>query len=489
MILVAAVLALALLTGFYLLVAGIVWFYLRMLHILVSSPRVMETLDWSGYLQLGILGFALAVMVRSVITASGPPAARPDSVAVSEEQAPGLWVLVRGVTARFGIAAPAEIRLTGEPNAAVSERARLLGLLRGPRTLYLGVPLLVGLTTDELRAVLCHEFGHCARGHTRLSAVTYRGHAAIGAVRRDLIDRTKVAPWLYGFAFLLVRGLLALYALGYDLVSLAVRRRQEVDADRAAAAVTGATVLADALRSADATAVAWADFRARFVAPAARRAVLPVEEFSPFGAMLADPGYRERVARRRANPPEGGGWRDSHPPLRRRLDRLARLPGSPVRPPEDPGELLADPAALLPSVTPRATRPARRLEWREWLDDIAEHHARAAAAMAPVEPVTLASVLELVAGGSRVSFDAVYAAVGQALVAAGTARWSVPWNGTRALVDADEITELVRLAVDDRTVVPRLREALVAAGVDDVLTRQPTDTLTRPRGALPGQAV
>ncbi|MCZ9338236.1 M48 family metallopeptidase, partial [Streptomyces sp. TRM76130] len=96
---------------------------------------------------------------------------------VTEADEPALWRTVRELADQVGTRAPSRIALTPDVNAAVSEDARLLGLLPGPRRLYLGVPLLQGLTEAQLRSVLAHELGHYSNADTRLAALTARGRA------------------------------------------------------------------------------------------------------------------------------------------------------------------------------------------------------------------------------------------------------------------------------------------------------------------------
>ena len=54
------------------------------------------------------------------------------------------------------------------------------------RTLYLGLPLLVGMSTDELRAVISHEMAHYAGGHARTSMLMHRGVVTLDAIRGAL---------------------------------------------------------------------------------------------------------------------------------------------------------------------------------------------------------------------------------------------------------------------------------------------------------------
>lgn len=348
-----ALLAVALLFGFYLLCAALVLSYLGFVALAVArAGNGLSPLVWVAVAALGV---GIAAMVRGVVLASGSRAVLPGSRSVSVREAPGLWALVREVADRFGTAAPVEVRLTAEPNAAVGEEARMLGLRTGRRRLYVGVPLLVGLTVDELRAVLCHEFGHYARGHTRLGALTYRGSTALGDTRRMLAETARgnslVAAY-GGVPVLVLNG----YGRLYDRVSLAVRRRQEIDADAAAARIAGATTTAAALRSTHAVVAAWTRYRAGFAGRG--------DMFSPFRAVLEDPEYQDLMARHRARPRESVGTRDPHPALQRRLDLLARQPDVPPPATVEPPELLADSRTLFAELSARTTTAPPQLGHR-----------------------------------------------------------------------------------------------------------------------------
>ncbi|MBV8540196.1 MAG: M48 family metalloprotease [Pseudonocardiales bacterium] len=74
--------------------------------------------------------------------------------------------------------APTQLWLTSQANASVYGSRRLLRSPRRSWHLSTGVPLLVGLTTEQLRAVLCHELAHYARRHAFFSAMAYRGSTA-----------------------------------------------------------------------------------------------------------------------------------------------------------------------------------------------------------------------------------------------------------------------------------------------------------------------
>src|SRR5690348_1524500 len=85
--------------------------------------------------------------------------AMPPGLPVVADAAPQVWQMVGDLAAQARTRAPERIMLVPEVNAAVVEDAKALGLVGGQRRLYLGVPLLQGLTVGQLRSVVAHELG------------------------------------------------------------------------------------------------------------------------------------------------------------------------------------------------------------------------------------------------------------------------------------------------------------------------------------------
>lgn len=250
--------------------------------------------------------FAILVATWRLIRAKTPP---PAGLRVRPGRAPGLWKEARAIAAAVGTRPPDEIRLVPEVNAAVSERTYLLGVIGGRRYLYIGVPLLQALTVSQLRAVLAHEFGHYSHSHTRLGALTYRGRDAIAETIRQ-VGPTSLAGWMMRMYFRL-----------YLLVSLAVSRRQEVEADRAAVQVAGRHAMVSALRELPVLAAAWNFYLSTYVEPGLEAGYAPTDVLSGFPRLLE--GRQDELAPLRHNPPaESSRW-DSHPPIARRIKLIA----------------------------------------------------------------------------------------------------------------------------------------------------------------------
>ncbi|WP_433533249.1 M48 family metalloprotease [Micromonospora sp. CA-263727] len=436
--------------------------------------------------------FALLYGVAAVSRVEAPPTG---AVFLPRRQAPELWRLVEELAGELDTRPPTRIFLTPEVNAAVSEEPRMLGFAVGARTMYLGVPLLTQLTPTELRAVLAHEFGHYAGRHTRFGAVTYRGAAALQSALFRLRMTAQSRQGISGYAWFYQK-IVGGYARLFLWVSLAVRRRQELEADARAAAVVGPAATAEALRRVHALGHAWTGFLTMFVRPIQRLGFVPEDLFGTFAAMVDDPLVQERLAELRKHPIETNrSWLDSHPPLARRLAIIETQPaGDPI--PVDEKPLLADRAAVL-RVQDRVFAQARSrptgLPQATWADTAAEAFAvelasqllEAARGVAVSARPTLGTVLDLLEQGKQAELarrltdaagpeeqlaEALFALIGQALAGGGRAQWVLSWTKGYLLVPRDEtgqdLEELAAAAARDATAVRALRRDLARRGVN-----------------------
>lgn len=486
-------LAVGLLAGFYVLVFVLVAVDVAFVVVVIwaafaTSSKVSSWITVVGASIPAV--FALLYGIVSVSRVEEPPLG---AVVLPRREAPELWRFVEELAAELGTRPPTRILLTPEANAAVSEEARMLGFAVGRRTMYLGVPLLT-LPPAELRAVLCHEYAHYAGRHTRFGAVTYRGAAALQAALFRLRMTARAARGYSSLAWFF-HAVLNTYAKLYLWLSLAVRRRQELEADARAVAVAGPAVTASALRSVHAIGHAWAEFMALFVRPVQRLGYVPEDLFGVFDLMLDDPLVQDWLAGLRDRPVEANRSRlDSHPPLAKRLARIEALP---VSEPDTPhvGPLLTDRQPLLrvQRTLLGRTRSRAALPWERWADVAAEALAvevaapllDAVGAVGVTARPTVDTVLDLVERGRQVELarrltdapdpgpqlaEALYALVGQALAAAGKARWVFSWTKGYLLVPAEEtgreLEELATAAARDGSAVPELRCDLARRGLD-----------------------
>ncbi|RIV39247.1 LysM peptidoglycan-binding domain-containing protein [Micromonospora radicis] len=460
--------------------------------------------------------FALLYGIATVSRVEQPP---PGAVFLPRRHAPELWRLVEELARELETRAPTRIFLTPEVNAAVSEEARLLGFAVGERTLYLGVPLLNQVTPTHLRAVLCHEFGHYAGRHTRFGAVVHRGAASLESAlfRLRMTARTRQGVSGYPWFYQLVVGA---YAKVFLWVSLAVRRRQELEADARAAEMVGPAEAAEALREVHALGQAWRGFTGMFVQPVQRLGFVPADLFGTFATMVDDPQVRQRLAELRRNPVEANrSWLDSHPPLARRLASIEAQSTGGAHPPDQPPPLVVDPApvaAVQEKVYGLARTRPTELSPETWAEVAAEAFAiepagrllAAARAVDRSARATLATVLDLLAQGRQDELarrlteaaepreqlaEALFALVGQALAGTGQARWVLSWTAGYLLVPGDDtdrgraeladLEALVTAAAHDAAAVGALRRGLVRRGV---AVREPVPLLLRTVSAPAG---
>ncbi|MEV6587644.1 M48 family metallopeptidase [Streptomyces acidicola] len=341
-------------------------------------------------------------LVRGLFMLRTPKGEELPGRPVTEADEPALWRTVRELAEQVGTRVPSRIVLTADVNAAVSEEARLLGLLPGPRRLYLGVPLMQGLTEAQLRAVIAHELGHYSNSDTRLAAITVRGRAQVLrtiAHFEERADRTvarertqqenrnakaeakgkktkEVDTTGAGITYRTMAKIYIGYAKLYFRATLATSRRQEYAADATAARIAGRDASASALREIPALDAAFGFYMGSYATLGSEARLLPPrgEVFGGFGRMLSA-RQLELVGLRTELPTEPSSPYDSHPPIADRVHRIEALPadgraeeakGAALALLTDPERTLAD---LEDAVLTDEVRQFRRTgDWQELLD-------------------------------------------------------------------------------------------------------------------------
>ncbi|MFE3999854.1 M48 family metallopeptidase [Nocardioides sp. YIM B13467] len=237
----------------------------------------------------------------------------PGGLVLTEQEQPGLWAEVRALAATAGTRAPDEIRLVPEVNAAVSEETSLLGLRTGTRRMFLGVPLLQGLSRNQLHAVLAHELGHHSTSHTRLGALIHRSRLAIAEVAAGVSNPLVKRPF-------------RTYARLFFSLTRPLAHAHEIDADRLSATVAGPRTAATTLRTLPALDAAWHIYLEQYVEAGTHYGLRPTRFFDNFTNLMSDPERLEELARISSAPPEAKtSAYDSHPPLSERIERLEAM--------------------------------------------------------------------------------------------------------------------------------------------------------------------
>ncbi|MFF7123818.1 M48 family metallopeptidase [Streptomyces sp. NPDC016566] len=428
--------ALVLLSGFYLL-------SLLLLAVLVGAD--VAAFGWGlrgpAAFKLLLVTAVLAVpVVRGMFMLRTPRGEEPAGIPVTEADEPRLWALVRDLAAATGTRAPDRILLTADVNAAVSEESRFLGLLPGPRRLFLGVPLLTGLTEAQLRGVLAHEYGHFTGGDTRLSALVVRGRVQIARVigqfhakadgkvaaeraRQEQASAKRVAKGRKakridtagaGATYRTMAKIYTAYGKLYLRASLSTARAQEYAADLAAARIAGRDATASALREIPVLAESHEFYLDSYATLGLPARLLPPhgEFFGGFGRLLT--AREEELAELRAELAAAPvSPYDSHPPIAERVRRIEELPsdGRTEEATDAALALLTDPQRTLAALEDTALTDEvlafrRTAEWPELLNaSMAENLSSARTPLHEAltdytgQPATLSALLDVIDDG------------------------------------------------------------------------------------------
>src|SRR5579859_4471268 len=249
-----ALVALALLLGFYVLLLGT-----AAALFLAPLGGAWLMIEEGGHFDLRLLilvvicWLAAGLLLSSVFGTRRPPFVPPRR-RLQREEAPALFAMIDELAARAGTAPPGEVYLEPLPNLGVTEVG---GLRRSRRVLIIGAPMLHILRVDELRSAIAHELGHFLGGDTRLTAFRMQTHALFASV----VTATERDPFRQGTSHYAVeggfalanaigRGLVRTYGRFFLWVTHATGRRQELAADALSAALVGAPTAARALETA-----------------------------------------------------------------------------------------------------------------------------------------------------------------------------------------------------------------------------------------------
>ncbi|MEU7132032.1 M48 family metallopeptidase [Streptomyces sp. NPDC046261] len=342
--------AFALLAGFHLLTLAVLG------ALLGAGAAAWAWAPTAIAVKLTVLSVLLGIpVVRGTLMLGRPGHADIAGLPVTDAEQPELWRTVRSLAERVGTRAPDALLLTGDANAGVSEDTRLLGLLPGPRRLYLGVPLLTGLTEAQLHAVLAHELAHYGNADTRLAGITHRGRdsvlrtvEAFQEQERKRIDKERsrrekaaakavakgreakeVHAGRAGFTYRMMAKPFLAYARFFLRATHGAARAQELAADRAAARIAGRDATASALRETAALDAAHDFYMSRYATMGVPAGLLPPhgEVFGGLRRLLAAPGRQENLAELRADPPAGEtSPYDTHPSPADRIRLIEALP-------------------------------------------------------------------------------------------------------------------------------------------------------------------
>jgi len=165
---------------------------------------------------------------------------KPQGYELARNDFPALFTEIDGLTKELNALKIHQVILNEDLNAAVVQSPKY-GVLGGQRnTLILGLELLLALSTEEMRSVLAHEFGHLSGNHSRFSGWIYRVRASWERVLHAFGDSDS-------FGASLMRRFFNWYAPYFSAYSFALARSNEYEADGVSAELMSSATAIQAL--------------------------------------------------------------------------------------------------------------------------------------------------------------------------------------------------------------------------------------------------
>lgn len=215
--------------------------YLATIVLLTTSMLVAAVASVAYLHAFGVkLALVIGIFLWTVVRALWVSLPAPSGREITRAQAPALFAMLDDLRAALDAPSFHHVLLSDDFNAGVVQVPRL-GIFGWPRNyLLLGLPLMKSLREDQFKAVLAHEYGHLAGGHSRLSNWIYRQRERWGKLLDALSDYQGSARFLF-------LPFLRWYTPYFNAFSFPLARANEYAADAAAARLTSAEALGSAL--------------------------------------------------------------------------------------------------------------------------------------------------------------------------------------------------------------------------------------------------
>ena len=303
-----AVVAVALLFGFYVLGAAIIAVCLGSIWLQIEAGHVFPKLVLVAVVVAATVGYG---MIRSLFMTGAK--FDPPGPVVTEEQEPQLFEVIREVATKMGAKMPSAVYLVPDVNAFVAEVGGFYGI-GARRVMGIGVGLLQVDTVQQLKATLAHEFGHYAGGDTRLGGFVYRTRSSIVRVVSSLGGGMAASIFASYFRFFL-------------RVTQKISRAQELAADEASVRIAGTEAHIEGLRREARGGILFQMFLRNELTPLVNAGFRPKELYTGFrrsSKQLARTGLKKTLDAALAKA-ETAVY-DTHPALPDRIAYAEALP-------------------------------------------------------------------------------------------------------------------------------------------------------------------
>lgn len=188
-------------------------------------------------IKIGVILIAFSfILARSLWVRFTPPQGIP----LQSEHAKTLFLEAEHL--RKNLKAPKihQILLTDDLNAAMVQTPRLGVFGWQTNHLIIGLPLMMSLSPDQFRAIVAHELGHLAGGHSRFGGWIYRIRRSWAQLMMNLEKQNHWGSFIFKRFF-------TWYVPIFDANSFVLRRANEYEADRASERIVGVKQAGEAL--------------------------------------------------------------------------------------------------------------------------------------------------------------------------------------------------------------------------------------------------
>lgn len=227
------------------------------LAIIMAVPKFITIALGAG---LAAMGFLILIFLVKFIFSSNKMD-RSHLVEIKKVDEPEIFEMIESIVKEVGTSFPKKVYLSADVNASVFYDSSFWSMfLPIQKNLVIGVGLANTVTTEELKAVLAHEFGHFSQKTMKVGSYVYNVNQVIFNMLYDNEGYDKivqgwanVSGYIAIFAVVavkIVQGIQWILQKMYGVVNksyMALSREMEFHADEIAAHVTGYPPLKNAL--------------------------------------------------------------------------------------------------------------------------------------------------------------------------------------------------------------------------------------------------
>ena len=249
---------------YILLVFGVA--FLLFYHTTFNAAAILNSRNWKPivFLYFAPIVIGVIVLLFMVKPLFARKARKYKLRTLEFDEDPLLFLLVARIAEAVGAPRPTRIDLDGQVNASASFGSLFGILFGGDLVLTIGLPLVAGLSIEQLAGVIAHELGHFNQGvGMRLSyivraingwfaRIVYEGDdwdEALAKTCHDLDLRIGIILYAAQLCVWLTRAVLWLFMVIGHVLSCFLLRQMEYDADRNEARLVGADVFAETFRN------------------------------------------------------------------------------------------------------------------------------------------------------------------------------------------------------------------------------------------------